>query len=177
MPGPRVDRRDRGRGGGPFPAAGGPGARGRASRIGTDDGLALATGGRDVITTCACVSVNLSLEPAHMRFVHDLQAASGAPPGPFAVEAYDAGRFLLGLVTGAGSDDLRQVLAAALEEPAEIPGLAGSYGFEPDGSRAEETITVGAAGHGLSLAARRTCRRSIRLTALPGDRSCPRVRP
>ena len=115
-----------------------------ASRIGTDDGLALATGGRDVITTCACVSVNLSLEPAHMRFVHDLQAASGAPPGPFAVEAYDAGRFLLGLVTGAGSDDLRQVLAAALEEPAEIPGLAGSYGFEPDGSRAEETITVGA---------------------------------
>jgi hypothetical protein len=115
-----------------------------ASRIGTDDGLALATAGRDVITACACVSLSLSLEPAHMRFVHDLQAASGAPPGPFAVEAYDAGRFLSGLVIGAGSDDLREVLTAALEEPAEIPGLAGSYRFEPDGSRAPDTLTVGA---------------------------------
>jgi hypothetical protein len=110
------------------------------SRIGTDDGLALATDGRDVITACACVSVNLSLEPEHMRFVHDLQAASGAPPGPYAVEAYDAGRFLLGLVTGAGSADLREVLVAALEEPPEIPGLAGNYRFEPDGSRAPDTI-------------------------------------
>ena len=115
-----------------------------ASRIGTDDGLALATAGRDVITACPCVSVNLSLEPAHMRFVHDLQAASGAPPGPYAVEAYDAGRFLLGFVTGAGSDDPREVVAAALEEPPEIPGLAGSYRFEPDGSRAPDTLRVGA---------------------------------
>jgi hypothetical protein len=115
-----------------------------ASRIGTDDGLALATAGRDVITACACASVNLSLEPEHMRFVHDLQAASGAPPGPYAVEAYDAGRFLLGLVAGVGSDDLREVLTSALEEPAEIPGLAGSYRFEPDGSRAPDTLRVGA---------------------------------
>ena len=59
------------------------------------------------------------------------------------MEAYDAGRFLLGLVTGAGSDDLREALAAALEEPAEIPGLAGSYRFEQDGSRAPDTLTVG----------------------------------
>jgi hypothetical protein len=114
------------------------------SRIGTDDGLALATAGRDVITACACVSVNLSLEPEHMRFVHHLQAASGAPPGPYAVEAYDAGRFLLGLVTRAGSDDLREVVAAALEEAAEIPGLAGGYRFEPDGSRAPDTFPIGA---------------------------------
>jgi hypothetical protein len=115
-----------------------------ASRIGTDDGLTLATAGRDVITACACASVNLSMEPEHMRFVHDLQAASGAPPGPYAVEAYDAGRFLTGVVIRAGSHDLREVLAAALEEPAEIPGLAGSYRFEPDGSRAADTLRVGA---------------------------------
>ncbi len=113
------------------------------SRIGTDEGLALATADRDVITSCACVSIDLSLEPEHMRFVHDLQAASGAPPGPYAVEAYDAGRFLLSLVTGAGGDDLREVLAAALEDPAEIPGLAGDYRFEPDGSRAPDTLRVG----------------------------------
>jgi hypothetical protein len=115
-----------------------------ASRIGTDDGLTLATAGRDVITACACASVNLSMEPEHMRFVHDLQAASGAPPGPYAVEAYDVGRFLLGLVTGRGRDDLREVLAAALEGPLEIPGLAGTYRFEPDGSRAPDTLRVGA---------------------------------
>ena len=115
-----------------------------SSRIGTEDGLALATAGRDVITACACVSVNLSLEPEHMRFVHDLQAASGAPPGPYAVEAYDVGRFLLGLVAGAGSDDPRGVLTAALEDTVEIPGLAGSYRVEPDGSRAPQTLTAGA---------------------------------
>jgi hypothetical protein len=114
------------------------------SRIGTDDGLALATADRDVITACACVSVNLSLEPAHMRFVHDLQAASGSPPGPYAVEAYDAGRFLIGLVTGAGIDDPREVLAAALEDPADVRGLAGDYRFEPDGSRTPDTFRVGA---------------------------------
>jgi Periplasmic binding protein len=114
------------------------------SRIGTDDGLALATADRDVITACACASVSLSLEPEHMRFVHDLQAASGAPPGPYAVEAYDIGRFLLGSVVETGSDDPRDVLAALLEEPGEIPGLAGSYRFEPDGSRTPETLRVGA---------------------------------
>jgi hypothetical protein len=115
-----------------------------SSRIGTDDGLALAAAGRDVITACACASVNVSLAPEHMRFVHDLQAASGAPPGPYAVEAYDAGRFLLGLVSEAGSDDLRGVLAAALEDTVEIPGLVGSYRLEPDGSRAPDTLRVGA---------------------------------
>ncbi len=115
-----------------------------SSRIGTDDGLALATVGRDVITACACASVSLSAEPEHMRFVHDLQAASGAPPGPYAVEAYDVGRYLLGLVAGAGDNDLRETLAAALEEPAEIPGLAGTYRFGPDGSRAPDTLRVGA---------------------------------
>jgi hypothetical protein len=114
------------------------------SRIGTDDGLTLATAARDVITACLCASVNLSLDPAHMRFVHDLQAASGAPPGPYAVEAYDAGRFLMSLVTGAVSDDLREVLAAALEDPAGVRGLAGDYRFEPDGSRAPDTFRVGA---------------------------------
>jgi hypothetical protein len=114
------------------------------SRIGTDDGLALATAARDVITACACASVSLSLDPAHMRFVHDLQAASGAPPGPYAVEAYDAGRFLTSLVTGAESDDLREVLAVALEDRPEIAGLAGDYRFEPDGSRAPDTLPVGA---------------------------------
>ena len=114
------------------------------SRIGTDDGLALATAGRGVITACACVSVNLSLEPEHMRFVHDLQAASGAPPGAYAVEAYDAGRFLLGLVAGGGSDEPRETLAAALTDVAEIPGLAGDYRFEPDGSRAPDTLRAGA---------------------------------
>jgi ABC-type branched-subunit amino acid transport system substrate-binding protein len=79
-----------------------------------------------------------------MRFVHDLQAESGAPPGPYAVEAYDVGRYLLGLVAGAGGHDLRETLAAALEDTVEIPGLAGSYRLEPDGSRAPDTFRVGA---------------------------------
>ena len=49
------------------------------SRMKTDDGLAVASLGVTVRTACGCVDVSLPAEPTSQRFVHDLQAESGAP--------------------------------------------------------------------------------------------------
>jgi hypothetical protein len=113
-----------------------------ASRIKTDDGLGLAASGIQVIAVCACADVSLSMEPDEQRFVHDLQAQSGAPPGPFAVEAYDAGRLLTGLLAEAGVDDRRELVAEALIDLSVLQGLSGAYAFEPDGSRSPGSIAV-----------------------------------
>jgi hypothetical protein len=113
------------------------------SRIKTDDGLALATSTTDVLTVCACADVTLTLDPVLQRFVHDLQAESGSPPGTFAVEAYDAGRLLATILSDAAGDDLRADLAAVLDDPGDLEGLAGGYRFEPDGSRTSDTLAIG----------------------------------
>ncbi len=111
------------------------------SRMRTDDGLELASSGVAVFTVCACADVSLSMDPRWQRFVHDLQAESGAPPGPFAVEAYDVGRLLIGLLDG--TDGTRRGLASALDDLTRFTGLAGVYAFDSDGSRAQEPLTVG----------------------------------
>jgi hypothetical protein len=111
------------------------------SRMKTDDGLALASSGPTIFTICACADVTLSTEPKSQRFVHDLQAASGAPPGPFAVEAYDAGRLLIGALEGVGAS--RGSIVVALDDLTGYPGLVEHYVFEPDGSRAPESLKEG----------------------------------
>jgi hypothetical protein len=136
-------------GGAPGAASALPRADGRPSivvgpsRVKTDDGLALATTSVDVLTVCACADVTQTLDPVLQRFVHDLQAESGSPPGPFAVEAYDAGRLVASILTASGGDEPRAALSASLDDSADLEGLAGRYTFEPDGSRAPETMTVG----------------------------------
>jgi hypothetical protein len=113
------------------------------SRMKTDDGLALASPGTDVLTVCACADVTLTLDPVLERFVHDLQAESGSPPGAFAVEAYDAGRLLATILNDIGGDDLRAGVATALDDPGDREGLAGGYRFRSDGSRDPDAIAVG----------------------------------
>jgi hypothetical protein len=113
------------------------------SRVKTDDGLAVATTKVDVLTVCACVDVTQSLDPLLQRFVHDLQAESGSPPGPFTVEAFDAGQLVTSILTAAGGDDPRAALRASLDDPPDFEGLAGPYTFDPDGSRAPGTMAVG----------------------------------
>ena len=97
----------------------------------------------EVLTVCACADVTLTLDPVLQRFVHDVQAESGAPPGPFGVEAYDAGSLLASIVTDIPGDDLRAGVVAALGDAADVEGIAGDYAFEPDGSRAPRTMPVG----------------------------------
>jgi hypothetical protein len=113
------------------------------SRIKTDDGLALAAAGHEVITVCSCADVSLDLEPDRQRFVHDLQAESGAPPGPFAVEAYDAGRLLIRSLGSAEAGEARRALAAELEGLSGFDGLDRAYRFERDGTIAPQTLTAG----------------------------------
>ncbi len=179
LPGPRVDGRDRGR-----RRRSSPGCRRtrrswsapRGSR--TDDGLALATAGRDVITACACVSVNLSRSREHSDSCTISRPRAAPRPG----------RSRWRPTTPAGS-----CWASSPEREATICGRRwplrsrnrpssrasrARYRFEPDGSTGTGHPPGGrVACHGLSLAAGRTPRRCSRLTALPGDRSCPIVRP
>jgi hypothetical protein len=114
-----------------------------SSRLKTDDGLALATSAVDVLTVCACADVTLTEDPVLQRFIHDLQAESGSPPGPFAVEAYDVGGLLASIVADIPGDDLRAGVVAALDDTADVDGIAGGYAFEPDGSRDPRTMAVG----------------------------------
>jgi ABC-type branched-subunit amino acid transport system substrate-binding protein len=111
------------------------------SRIKTDDGLDLAASGIEVLTVCACTDVSLTLRPDRQRFVHDLQAESGAPPGPFGLEAYDAGH-LLAELAGVTERGGREALAVALRGLRDLRGLGGRYAFDGDGSRAPQTFSV-----------------------------------
>ena len=111
------------------------------SRIKTDDGLGLASSATAVATVCACADVSLSTDPTSQRFVHDLQAESGATPGPFAVEAYDAGRLLIGLLDGDAVT--RERVATGLNHLTRFSGLVERYSFEPDGSRGPESLRKG----------------------------------
>jgi substrate-binding family protein len=110
------------------------------SRMKTDDGLELASPETQVFTVCACVDVSLSTDETSQRFVHDLQAESGAPPGPFAVEAYDAGRLLIGLLEGGAT---RERAATGLEDLTRFRGLAETYRFGSDGTRTPESLSAG----------------------------------
>jgi hypothetical protein len=110
------------------------------SRMKTDAGLELTSSGAAVFTVCACADVSLSIDPTSQRFVHDLQAESGSPPGPFAVEAYDAGRLVIDL----GEDRLtRGRVAKGLGDLVRFRGLVDSYAFEPDGSRSPGSLRTG----------------------------------
>ncbi len=111
------------------------------SRMKTDDGLELGSSGVAVSTSCACADVTLSTEARWQRFVHDLQAESGAPPGVFSVEGYDAGRLLIGSREGTGG--VRSAVASALGHLTRFSGLAATYEFESDGSRASEQSAAG----------------------------------
>jgi len=103
------------------------------SRLKTEGGISVGIThpARRLITACGCADVTLSLDPALQRFIHDFQTESGSAPGPFAVEAYDAGRLLLDLAGRLGD---RSALAAELGRLKEVDGLLGTYELEPDGT-------------------------------------------
>jgi ABC-type branched-subunit amino acid transport system substrate-binding protein len=80
------------------------------------------------------VDVTLTPKPSLQEFVHDVQASSAAPPGAYAVEAYDAGRMLLELLqAGAGT---REDLAGRVQALTSFRGLVRTYRFGPDGTLA-----------------------------------------
>jgi ABC-type branched-subunit amino acid transport system substrate-binding protein len=77
------------------------------------------------ISICSCAEVSTSLELAAQRFVQDYQAEVGSPPGPYAVEAWDAGHLLARALREAGP--ARADVVAWLAGLSQLDGLGGSY--------------------------------------------------
>jgi branched-chain amino acid transport system substrate-binding protein len=91
------------------------------------DAGSAAEGARAV---CACVDLSTSIDPAAMRFIQDYQSEFGSAPGPYAVEAWDATRLLLGLLAQGTQGDR---VAAALVQVESLEGLGGPYRFATSG--------------------------------------------
>jgi hypothetical protein len=90
-----------------------------------------ASVGLPTIGTCACKDVTTSARPRDQAFVHAYQLASGLDPGPYALEGYDVGAFLLAAATGPGGPT-RAAVVAALGSQVTFEGVA-AYGWEPSG--------------------------------------------
>jgi hypothetical protein len=107
------------------------------SKLKNDEALMVAVEARiQMDTVCGCADVTLTREPSLQRFVHDFQAESAGAPGPFAVEAYDAGRMVLELLqAGTGT---REDLAGRMRALGRLPGLVRTYRFGSDGSLTSE---------------------------------------
>ena len=114
------------------------------SRLKTEGGIGVGVTHpvRRLVTVCACADVTLTFDPLLQRFIHDFQTEGGSAPGPFAVEAYDAGRLLLTLAREHGGD--RGAVAEALAVRTTIDGLLGAYRFAARGS-----LRSGPAGAGV----------------------------
>lgn len=96
--------------------------------------------GEGTLATCPCVDVSISTDLAAQRFIQDYQSEFGLPPGPYAVEAWDAARMLVdALRSGARTrEEVREALAAT----ATFDGLAVVYRFGPGGDLMDPAPTV-----------------------------------
>jgi ABC-type branched-subunit amino acid transport system substrate-binding protein len=81
-----------------------------------------------VLSICSCADVSTSLGLAAQRFIQDYQSEYGSPPGPFAVEAWDAAHLLL--QTLRQPTPSRAGVAASIGETSAFDGLGGTYRFE-----------------------------------------------
>ena len=79
------------------------------------------------ISLCSCADLSTSLDLAAQRFIQDYQSEYGSPPGPYAVEAWDAAHLLIRAVREGGST--RAAIVALLAATRGVDGLAGSYRF------------------------------------------------
>jgi hypothetical protein len=75
------------------------------------------------------------------RFIHDFQAESGSAPGPFAVEAFDAGNAVLELAREPPGG--RKGVADALGSLDAVDGLLGTYLLQPDGALGSSPAPTG----------------------------------
>lgn len=107
-----------------------------------DPGFLEAVGpaGEGVLAACPCVDVSTSTELAAQRFIQDYQSEFGLPPGPYAVEAWDAARmFVAAFRDGAVT---RASVSAAVAATDSFDGLAGTYAFAPGGDLADPAASV-----------------------------------
>jgi ABC-type branched-subunit amino acid transport system substrate-binding protein len=81
-----------------------------------------------VLSVCSCADVSTSLDLVAQRFIQDYQSEYGSPPGPFAVEAWDAAHLLL--QTLREPTPSRTAVANSIAETSSFDGLGGTYRFE-----------------------------------------------
>lgn len=92
------------------------------------------------IAVCPCADVSTSMRLAHQRFIQDYQAEFGLPPGPYAVEGWDAARLLVSVLrTGTPR---RGEIREALRRTGAFEGLAAVYRFGPGGELLQPLRTV-----------------------------------
>jgi len=85
------------------------------------------TAAEGVIAFCSCADVSTALGLGAQRFIQDYQSEFGTPPGPYAVEAWDAAHMLIeGLDTGGPSGE---GLIARLASTPRFEGLGRAYAF------------------------------------------------
>ena len=93
-----------------------------------------------MISICPCTDVSTSLDLDAQRFIQDYQSEYGSPPGPYAVEAWDATHLLIRGLREAGPG--RSGLVDWIGLQTEIDGLDHTYVVE-DGELADPESSVG----------------------------------
>jgi ABC-type branched-subunit amino acid transport system substrate-binding protein len=106
----------------------------RARTMGLLDALGPVAASAHLSGVCACADLATARAPEAQRFLHDVQAATGLDPGPFAAEGWDAGRALSAIVREGSSS--RAGVAAALATRSTMQGVAGPYSWTRSGALA-----------------------------------------
>lgn len=121
---------------------------------------AVGSAGEGTLATCPCVDVTTSTDLAAQRFIQDYQSEFGLPPGPYAVEAWDAAHMLIAAFRGGAVS--RDAVRTALEAMTTFDGLAQTYHFGLGGDLAEPAdvvrLSVVGGGRWLELSAEGTQR-------------------
>jgi hypothetical protein len=86
------------------------------------------------------VDVSTSTDLAAQRFIQDYQSEFGLPPGPYAVEGWDAARMLVAAFRAGAVT--RETVRTALEVSTAFDGLARIYRSDLGGDLAEPAATL-----------------------------------
>jgi branched-chain amino acid transport system substrate-binding protein len=107
-----------------------------------DQGFLEAVGeaGEGALAICPCVDVSTSTDLAAQRFIQDYQSEFGLPPGPYAVEGWDAARMLVAAFREGAVE--RGPVSTALEVMTAFDGLAGTYRFGFGGDLTDAAASV-----------------------------------
>ena len=107
-----------------------------------DQGFLEAVGeaGERALATCPCVDVSTSTDLAAQRFIQDYQSEFGLPPGPYAVEAWDAARMLVAAFRDGAVE--RGPVSTVLEVMTTFDGLASTYRFGFGGDLVDAAASV-----------------------------------
>ena len=85
------------------------------------------TAAEGAVAFCSCADVSTALGLGAQRFIQDYQSEFGTPPGPYAVEAWDAAHMLIEELDSGGPSD--EGLIARLASTPRFEGLGRAYAF------------------------------------------------